>query len=335
MFGRPSPRCDFPSTIATSVGGGGRDRARSLPCTRGFNHLVAGAQFAHRFQRWPLPVSDPHALINDYIFNRMIDPAWTRLEHAMVDKATAKLEAARLAPGLEAPRTVAVIPMEGIACAEALYQALEPFAGLPAIAKPAHASGSVVMLRDLRSARQLEALFALSVMDYSLVLREMQYHGLRKQIIVEMLVDTASGQSPDDYKFHCVDGVPIVCQVDHSRFGSPWSRLLRLPDLEPFDPADGLAWPSTYRRPAPERIASMIRAARALSEPFQFVRVDLYDGRDGIFFGELTFSPAAALGIAPSAQGDHALNPTHIAYSNAMMSALRGVASPASRTASP
>ena len=65
----------------------------------------------------------------------------------------------------------------------------------------------------------------------------------------------------------------------------------------------------------------MTEAAHALSKPFEFVRVDLYDGSEGIFFGELTFSPAAALGIAPSALGDHAVNPTHLAYSAALMSA--------------
>ncbi len=182
------------------------------------------------------------------------------------------------------------------------------------------------MLRDLESVRQVEALFELATRDYATVLREMQYHGLRKQIIVEALVNTTSGQAPDDYKFHCVSGEPIVCQVDHSRFGRPWSRLLQLPDLEPFDPNDGLAWPSSYRRPEPERIEAMIQAARTLSEPFEFVRVDLYNGSDGIFFGELTFSPAAALGIAPSAKGDHSLNSTHVAYSQTMMSALRRIA---------
>lgn len=317
-----SPNCDYLSNEAVPIATAQSAWARSRPTTRAFNHLVAGEHFAHRFQRWPLPIGDPCALINDAIFARMIDPDWTRLERTVVDKATAKSEAARLAPALRTPQTLSVIPMDDIASAEALFAALRPFSGTAAIAKPTHASGSVVLLRDLTSVRQVESLFLLAQMDYALILREMQYHGLRKQIIVERLVPTDAGQSPDDYKFHCVNGVPIVCQVDHSRFGRPWSRLLRVPDFEAFDPADGLSWPSTYRRPAPERIASMIEAAAALSKPFRIVRVDLYDGTDGIFFGELTFSPAAALGIAPSVRGDHAVNPTHLAYSAAMISAL-------------
>ena len=68
----------------------------------------------------------------------------------------------------------------------------------------------------------------------------------------------------------------------------------------------------------------MVAAARALSAPFAFVRVDLYDGTDGVYFGELTFTPAAALGIAPSSAGDHQVGDTHRVYSRIMMDALVG-----------
>ena len=90
-----------------------------------------------------------------------------------------------------------------------------------------------------------------------------------------------------------------------------------------MDENDGLKQPDGYRPPAPERIASMAAAARALAAPFEFVRVDLYDGADGIYFGELTFTPAASLGIAPSSAGDHAVNATHRVYSRIIMSALK------------
>lgn len=286
------------------------------------NDLAAGAKFARRFGRWPLPPHHPDALINDVIFERMIDPAWTDIERAMVDKATAKAQAARLSPTLRIPDTLGIIPIAGVPSKEALFAALQPFIGKAAIAKPTHASGAVVRLDQLKSPQQVADLFDLASIDYATVLREMQYHGLARQVIVESLVPTTGGRAPDDYKFHCVDGVPIVCQVDHDRFGEPFSRLLTIPDFAPFDAADGLAWPTSYQLPRPDRIAAMIEYARALSRPFRFVRVDLYDGSDGVFFGEWTFSPAASLGIAPAAAGDHAVNATHLAYSRAMMSAL-------------
>ena len=83
----------------------------------------------------------------------------------------------------------------------------------------------------------------------------------------------------------------------------------------------------------------MIDAARALSAPFDFVRVDLYDGADGIYFGELTFTPAAALGIAPAAAGVDRVNPTHRRYSDTLMQALdanrKGTPTPVARLSHP
>lgn len=177
-------------------------------------------------------------------------------------------------------------------------------------------------MENVKSPVDLRVLFELASQDYALILREMQYFQLPGKVLVESFVPAASSP-PDDYKFHCVNGEPLVCQVDHGRSVQSWSRLLRIPDFGPLDDGDGLEPPQTFRPPVPERIASMVAAARSLSAPFEFVRVDLYDGTDGVYFGELTFTPAAALGIAPSALGDHAVNPTHRIYSGIMMDAYR------------
>ena len=99
--------------------------------------------------------------------------------------------------------------------------------------------------------------------------------------------------------------------------------MLRLPDFEPLDPADGLVAPPSLRLPAPERLAAMTAIARALSAPFEYVRVDLYDGLDGVYFGELTFTPSASLGIAPSINGSHRISETHRLFSQLLMSAFR------------
>lgn len=299
-----------------------RRAAAPFPMTRAFNHLVAGAHFARRFRRWPLPAHDPRALINDVIFGRMIDPEWPALSRAFVDKELAKVEAQRLAPGIAVPATLAVIPIETVASVEQLFALLEPFAGTDAIAKPAHASGAVTFLRNLSRPADLVALYALATADYASMLREMQYHGLPRKIIVEAMIPTPVAGPPDDYKFHCIHGEPLVCQIDHGRFGRSWNRLFRVPDFAPMDENDGLTAPAGFAMAAPERLAAMIAAARALSAPFAFVRVDLYDGSDAVYFGELTFTPAAALGIAPSAAGDHAVSETHRIYSRILMDAL-------------
>lgn len=294
-----------------------------LPMTRAFNHLIAGAVFERKFRRWPLPANDARSLVNDVIFDRMIDPDWPDLHRAFVDKESAKIEAQRLCPTVRVPETRLVIPIETVASVDHLFQLLEPFIGTDTIAKPTHASGATVFLRHLTSPAELHLLYGLASADYASILREMQYRDLPRKIIVEAMVPTDGDTSPDDYKFHCVHGEPLLCQVDHGRFGRTWNRLFRVPCFAPMHDGDGLFAPSGFAPAAPDRLATMIATARALATPFDFVRVDLYDGSDGVYFGEMTFTPAASLGIAPSSAGDHEESETHRVYSRIMMDALR------------
>lgn len=296
---------------------------RSAPMTLAINHSIAAAHFEQRFERRPLPPHDPRASVNDLIFARMIDPKWSPLHRAFVDKETAKSEARRLVPDVLMPDTLSVVAVDAVRSVEHLYHLLQPYIGQDAIAKPAHASGAVTFMRDVTSPKNLRFLYDLALLDYAFIMREMQYWQLPRKVIVESMVPVAGGVTSDDYKFHCVHGEPLVCQVDHNRFRRPWSRLLRLPDFAPMDPDDGLERPDSCTFPAPDRIAAMIKTARALATPFDFVRVDLYNGDDGVYFGELTFTPSASLGVAPSGAGDHFENETHRRYSRIIMNAVR------------
>ncbi len=291
--------------------------------TQDANHVVVAPIFREKFGRSPLPPHHPDALINDLIFARMIDLGWSPLKRAMVDKVTAKAEVARAGLDLRIPSTLATIAMDEVASPAELFALLHDFLGTDAIAKPAQASGGTVFLRNVSGPADLADLHALATSDYALVMREMQYAGLPQRVIVEATIPTEDGRPPDDFKFHCVHGEPLACQIDHARFGQPWSQMLRLPDFEPLDPADGLIAPPGLRLPLPERLAAMTAAARALSAPFEYVRVDLYDGLDGVYFGELTFTPSASLGIAPSENGSHRVSETHRRFSRTLMRALR------------
>ncbi len=298
-------------------------QARTAPMTRAFNHLIAGTSFARKFGRWPLPETDPAASVNDLIFGRMIDPRWSVLHRVLVDKTTAKQEALRLCPALRIPETLLEVPMEHGCSQQELYHHLEPFIGTDTIAKPSHASGGTVFLRDGIAPDDLRKLHELCAIDYAVVMREMQYWQLPRNVIVERLVPTPGGNTPNDFKFHCIHGEPLLCQVDHARFGAAWSRLFRVPGFEPMDAGDGLAPPDGYGLPDLDRLAELTAAARALAAPFDYVRVDLYDGLDGIYFGEMTFTAAASLGIAPSAAGCYRETPTHREYSRTLMNAFQ------------
>lgn len=300
---------------------GSEEAARAF--TLAANFAAASPIFMKKFGRMPLPPRDPDATINDLIFARMIVPRWSALERELVDKSTAKAAAARLCPGLRAPETLAVIEVEAVRSPAELFDLLRPHLATDAIAKPTQASGGTVFLRDLVAPMQLSELHTLATHDYSWVMREMQYAGLPKRVIVEALVPTADALPPDDLKFHCIHGEPLLCQIDHARFGVPWSRVLRLPDFDQMDAADGLVAPSGVKLPRADRLVAMTTAARALATPFEYVRVDFYDGVDGVYFGELTFTPAASLGIAPSAAGCHRETATHREYSRTLMQRIR------------
>lgn len=285
------------------------------------NYAAVAPMFVDKFGRHPLPPEDRLASINDLIFMRMIRSDWSELQRSLVDKSIAKEAATALYPGLRVPETLATISMDDVPSPAALAERLAPFVGSDAVAKPAQASGGTVFLKHAVSDDDLRELFDLASHDYALVMREMQYAGMPNRVVVERLVPTRDDAAPDDFKFHCIYGEPILCQIDHARFGERWSRVMRLPDFSPLYEGDGLVAPASVIWPEQGRMQAMAAIAAALSQPFDYVRVDLYNGVDGVYFGEMTFTPSASLGIAPSAEGCHRVTDTHRAYSSALMDA--------------
>ena len=57
----------------------------------------------------------------------------------------------------------------------------------------------------------------------------------------------------------------------------------------------------------PDNLADMIKVAEELSKGFKFLRVDLYNVKDKIYFGELTFYPAAGMGAFVPEEWDEKL----------------------------
>lgn len=137
---------------------------------------------------------------------------------------------------------------------------------------------------DLESAKTQLSLAQKKRYDY-----EMQYNDIKSRVICEELIDTGSESWPVDYKFTCIHGKPVdifigsqrekgvkFCtrNLDYSELKN--TRESYLPDVIP---------------PKPKHLDEMIEVAKKLSEDFDFVRVDLYEYKDQVYFGELTFSP--------------------------------------------
>lgn len=129
--------------------------------------------------------------------------------------------------------------------------------------------------------------------DYARACLEPHYQKIPHRIIFERYLDGVDDVI--DYKFHCIHGVPefiLVCSNRRSNikldvFSLDWDPIDVIVSHEKGD--HSISKPSCLDR--------MIEICKILSADFDFVRVDLYEINNKVFFGELTFSPAA--GILP------------------------------------
>lgn len=122
---------------------------------------------------------------------------------------------------------------------------------------------------------------------------EYHYLAIKPRIICERYIETAAGFLPIDYKIFCFNGRPhyVATATDRSTqikwhfLDMEWKRIdIALPEHTQGDlPPRPVCWDR------------MVEVAVKLSQPFPFVRVDLYDDNGRVVFGEMTFTPAAGL----------------------------------------
>jgi TupA-like ATPgrasp len=205
-------------------------------------------------------------------------PIWTQLQ----DKHTAR-EYVRARIGEEAlPRLYSVTqdPTE------------IPFDELPQkfVVKPNHGSGWIVLVPDKAQVNRQELIetcrgwLRQNYYDYC---QERQYKPIVPCIMVEEYIDDGTGVAATQYNLHVFGGRVEVISIMHGgpqdihRYRRPadvtgrWENIQesndRAQDLDP-----------------PPHIATMIEYAEALGKGLDYIRVDLYDTPDKVYFGELT-----------------------------------------------
>lgn len=176
---------------------------------------------------------------------------------------------------------------------------------MPYVMKSAHGSAQTIFVRDEADQRwdEIEARCAgwLDVDEgYGRQDREWHYAAIRPQIIVEPLIGE-DGVPPPDFKFFTFAGQVGMIEVDICRF-STHRRYLFDRNWEPM-PFHFKVLPGPDPLPRPANLDRMIELAERAAAGLDFVRVDFYDTRGGIFFGEATFFPAGGNGrfIPPEA----------------------------------
>ena len=124
--------------------------------------------------------------------------------------------------------------------------------------------------------------------------REWPYKGMKPVIVAEQLLLDEAGRIPSDFKLHCFGGKVATVQVDLDRETAHRRNFYDLDwKLQPFIwtdwEGDKPAWPNGRAVERPAGLAEMVRVAEALAADFPYARIDLFDCRGKVYFGEITF----------------------------------------------
>lgn len=143
---------------------------------------------------------------------------------------------------------------------------------------------------------------------YGAVTGQKHYSAIIPKIIAEELL--YQNDSPEDvlvdYKFHCFNGIPTYCQVMSDRkleTGGIHKFNVMLYDMR-WEPIPGAFKKSANlkNRECPIELEEMIDVSRKLSAGIPYVRVDLYQVKGGVKFGEMTFMPGFSCRFSESIQ---------------------------------
>jgi hypothetical protein len=177
---------------------------------------------------------------------------------------------------------------------------------LPAqfVMKPNHESGRIKIVRDCANLPpgELESLATAWLKEnYYDNVQEWAYKDIEPRIFFEELLEF-EGDIPDDWKFFCFDGEPQIVDIHRGRFVRHQRNLYDmnlslLPVKYKYENFKG-------RIITPPNFDKMLEVVRRLSSGTDFLRVDLYNIKGRIVFGELTSHPANAMGVFEPAEWD-------------------------------
>ena len=219
----------------------------------------------------------------------------------MVDKCEAKKYVA------------AIIGEEHIIPTIAVYESVEDidFNALPNkfVLKCTHDSGGVVVCRDkkvldMESAKQ--KLQQGLKQKFYWQTREWPYKNVKPRIIAEQYMEDESGYELRDYKFFVFNGRCEYFKIDFDRSTNHHANYYnRDCSLAYFGE---LHYPPIYETnlSIPSNITRMIELSEKLAAQIKssFVRIDFYNVKNSIFFGEITFFPASGVGQFTSDEWD-------------------------------
>lgn len=167
----------------------------------------------------------------------------------------------------------------------------------PFIIKTTHDSGKPIIVWDkskLDWSKTRHALKKKLRTNFYYFLKEWPYKNIKPGINVEKLIMDDKGNIPMDYKFYCFNGRVAFITVDVDRFtnrhkrncyDAEWQLLAMRYGTKSPDPDMVLMKPPCFHL--------MRSSAETLAKDFYFIRVDLYNLENKVYFGEITFHPGS------------------------------------------
>lgn len=165
------------------------------------------------------------------------------------------------------------------------------------VLKCSHGAGFNIICTDKRQLdykATREQLAKWMAVDYSLRHAEPHYANIKPRIIIEHFLGKENSEIPIDYKIHCFHGEPKIIELILERFTPKEQSIMLTPDWKDTHYIEKkFDYDETKSRP--KQLEELLAIARKLSKDFTYVRVDLYIVDEQIYFGGMTFTPAACL----------------------------------------
>ena len=163
-----------------------------------------------------------------------------------------------------------------------------------------HGCGYNVICKDktkLNIQETKDLLNAWMMKDYWKDACEYQYRFIKKKIVVEEFLNGLNGDDVITYKFYCFNGKPKVVYVSFMGEDGEQDKYIDYFDMDFNHLNIALKghgnYPGKVKKSA--RFEEMREVAGKLAAPFPFVRIDLYEAENGIYFSEFTFIPTGGL----------------------------------------
>jgi len=171
-----------------------------------------------------------------------------------------------------------------------------PFDDLPSkfVIKTNHGCKYIIIVKDKKRMDrtkvklQLEKWLGENFCQDKFLGNEWAYKNIKPIIMVESFLDN-NGKEPEDYKFFCFSGRAEFLQMNFDRFGDASENFYDR-DFNQLEVWNGT---KSYKGKVvcPNNYVEMVKVAESLAEDLDFIRVDLYNVRGRIYFGELTCYP--------------------------------------------